>query len=80
MAFVALASIGGYANSRGFDAPADEIKAQALEWATSRGLRSGRAAWQFIQDLAGRLGKPLVLWASPAEDPESRATLTRATV
>lgn len=29
---------------------------EALEWATTRGARSGRVAWQFIQDLAGRLG------------------------
>jgi predicted AAA+ superfamily ATPase len=35
------------------------LRAQALEWATTRGSRSGRTAWQFIQDLAGRLGRPL---------------------
>jgi predicted AAA+ superfamily ATPase len=34
----------------------DELTGQALEWATTRGARSGRVAWQFIQDLAGRLG------------------------
>ncbi|OYX05057.1 MAG: AAA family ATPase, partial [Rhizobiales bacterium 32-66-8] len=28
---------------------------QALEWATTRGARSGRTAWQYVQDLAGRL-------------------------
>jgi predicted AAA+ superfamily ATPase len=33
-----------------------ELKAEALEWATTRGARSGRVAWQFVQDLAGRLG------------------------
>ena len=33
-----------------------EWRAQALEWATTRGARSGRVAWQFVQDLAGRLG------------------------
>ncbi|HRY02843.1 MAG TPA: DUF815 domain-containing protein, partial [Beijerinckiaceae bacterium] len=37
--------------------PKDEIEAEALEWATTRGSRSGRTAWQYIQDLAGRLGK-----------------------
>ena len=37
----------------------DQFEAEALEWATTRGSRSGRTAWQFIQDLAGRLGKPL---------------------
>ena len=36
-----------------------QIHAEALEWATTRGSRSGRVAWQFIQDLAGRLGKSL---------------------
>ena len=33
-----------------------ELTSQALEWATTRGSRSGRVAWQFVQDLAGRLG------------------------
>jgi predicted AAA+ superfamily ATPase len=37
----------------------EALHAAALEWATTRGSRSGRVAWQFIQDLAGRLGKPL---------------------
>ena len=38
---------------------ADALRAEALEWATTRGSRSGRVAWQFTQDLAGRLGQPL---------------------
>ncbi len=33
---------------------------EALEWATTRGSRSGRTAYQFIQELAGRLGVPLM--------------------
>ena len=37
----------------------DELRAQAIEWSMTRGSRSGRVAWQFIQDLAGRLGRPL---------------------
>ena len=37
----------------------DELERDALEWATTRGSRSGRVAWQFIQDVAGRLGKHL---------------------
>jgi predicted AAA+ superfamily ATPase len=37
----------------------DAVRAEALEWATTRGSRSGRTAWQYIQDLAGRLGKTL---------------------
>jgi predicted AAA+ superfamily ATPase len=32
------------------------LHAQAIEWTVTRGARSGRVAWQFIQDLAGRLG------------------------
>jgi predicted AAA+ superfamily ATPase len=32
------------------------LRAEALEWATTRGARSGRVAWQFVQDLAGRHG------------------------
>lgn len=36
-----------------------KLEMEALEWATTRGARSGRVAWQFIQDLAGRLGKTL---------------------
>ncbi|MBN8999909.1 MAG: DUF815 domain-containing protein, partial [Rhizobiales bacterium] len=35
------------------------LEAEALEWSTTRGARSGRVAWQFILDLAGRLGAPL---------------------
>src|SRR3984885_6579251 len=33
-----------------------ELRREALEWATTRGARSGRVAWQYVQDLAGRLG------------------------
>lgn len=36
-----------------------ELKARALEWSATRGSRSGRVAWQFIQDLAGELGIPI---------------------
>jgi uncharacterized protein len=56
-----LAMVMGYAKHYRLCAPPHELEAEALEWATTRGSRSGRAAWQFIQDLAGRLGKPLVL-------------------
>ena len=54
-----LAMVHGYAKHFRLEAPADQFEAEALEWATTRGARSGRTAWQFIQDLAGRLGKPL---------------------
>jgi len=37
----------------------DELRARAIEWSMTRGSRSGRVAWQFIQDLAGELGKPI---------------------
>ncbi len=36
-----------------------KITAEALEWSMTRGARSGRTAWQFIQDLAGRMGKAI---------------------
>ena len=38
---------------------AETLQREALEWSMTRGSRSGRVAWQFIQDLAGRLGKPV---------------------
>jgi hypothetical protein len=37
----------------------DQLSAEAIEWQTTRGARSGRVAWQFIHDLAGRLGQKL---------------------
>jgi predicted AAA+ superfamily ATPase len=37
----------------------DELVRDALEWSMTRGARSGRVAWQYIQDLAGRLGHRL---------------------
>jgi hypothetical protein len=54
-----LAMVRGYADYFGLDAPLEEIERDALEWATTRGARSGRTAWQFTQDLAGRLGRRL---------------------
>jgi len=54
-----LAMVFGYARHFGLDAPEADIRAQALEWAMTRGARSGRVAWQFVTDLAGRLGKGL---------------------
>ena len=38
-----------------------ELRREALEWATTRGARSGRVAWQYVQDLAGRLGVKITL-------------------
>ena len=37
----------------------EELHRRALAWAAGRGARSGRVAWQFIQDLAGELGQKL---------------------
>jgi uncharacterized protein len=54
-----LAMIDAYAEHFGLDVPAEELHRDALEWSTTRGSRAGRVAWQFIQDLAGRLGRAL---------------------
>ena len=54
-----FAMIEGYARRYGFDVPVEKLRAQANEWSVTRGARSGRVAWQFVQDLAGRLGKTL---------------------
>jgi predicted AAA+ superfamily ATPase len=56
-----FAMIDGYAQQFGLDIPTDELRANAVEWSVTRGARSGRVAWQFIQDLAGRLGKKIEL-------------------
>ncbi|HTV90278.1 MAG TPA: ATP-binding protein [Stellaceae bacterium] len=53
------AIVRGYAAHFRLDMPEDELRAAAAEWSITRGARSGRVAWQFIQDLAGRLGRPL---------------------
>ena len=54
-----LDMVFAYVDHFGLKADRDRIRAEALEWATTRGSRSGRTAWQYIQDLAGRLGKTL---------------------
>jgi uncharacterized protein len=51
------AMVRGYAHRYGLNLPPEKMKAEANEWAITRGARSGRVAWQYIQDLAGRLGK-----------------------
>ena len=53
------AMVRGYAARYGLTVPADQLRAEASEWAITRGARSGRVAWQYIQDLAGRLGKTI---------------------
>ena len=52
-----LAMVHGYAAHYGLDVPRETLEAEALEWAITRANRSGRTAWQYIQDVAGRLGK-----------------------
>lgn len=47
----------GYAEAYGLGIQRDQLVAQAQEWSITRGSRSGRVAWQFVQDLAGSLGK-----------------------
>ena len=54
-----LQMVEGYVAFYGLELEPEEVRADALEWATTRGARSGRVAWQFIQDLAGRLGARL---------------------
>jgi predicted AAA+ superfamily ATPase len=51
-----LAMVEGYVGYFKIPVQRDTLHAEALEWATTRGARSGRVAWQYVQDLAGRLG------------------------
>jgi len=54
-----LAMVNGYVSHYSIPVEDEPLRREALEWATTRGSRSGRVAWQFIQDLAGRLGAAL---------------------
>ena len=54
-----LEMVRGYAGHHKLKIKDDELTRESLEWAITRGGRSGRVAWQYIQDLAGRLGQPL---------------------
>jgi uncharacterized protein len=49
----------GYADHFGLRLRREQLRERAIAWAAGRGARSGRVAWQFIQDLAGELGHPL---------------------
>ena len=51
-----LEMIDGYCEAHGLHVDADELRAEAIEWQATRGSRSGRVAWQFFVDLAGRRG------------------------
>ncbi|MEO1067151.1 MAG: ATP-binding protein [Pseudomonadota bacterium] len=54
-----LAMIEGYVRRYDIDIDAETLRFEALEWAKTRGNRSGRVAWQYVQDLAGRRGQTL---------------------
>jgi predicted AAA+ superfamily ATPase len=54
-----LSMIEGYAAFHRLKIAPEELRKRALTWAMGRGGRSGRVAWQFIQDLAGELGQKL---------------------
>lgn len=56
---VYLEMVNGYVSAHDIQIEADALKREALEWATTRGARSGRVAWQFVQELAGRQGVSL---------------------
>ncbi len=58
-----FAMVDGYSDQLALPIGRDALHAQAIEWSITRGARSGRVAWQFIEDLAGRLGV-----ARPKED------------
>ncbi len=51
-----LAMVRAYVAHFNLPDQGDELQRDCLEWATTRGARSGRVAWQYVQDLAGRLG------------------------
>ncbi|UWQ20909.1 ATP-binding protein [Jannaschia sp. W003] len=51
-----LAMIRGYCAAHGLDVDDAALRAEAIEWQATRGARSGRVAWQFFTDLAGRHG------------------------
>lgn len=51
-----LQMIDGYCAAHGLSPDAETLRAEAIEWQATRGARSGRVAWQFFVDLAGRQG------------------------
>jgi uncharacterized protein len=54
-----FAMVEGYAAHFKLGVQRDELHRAAVEWSVTRGARSGRVAWQLIQDLAGQVGKIL---------------------
>ncbi|SLN58600.1 ATP-binding protein [Pseudooctadecabacter jejudonensis] len=51
-----LAMIRGYCEAHGVEISDADLRAEAIEWQATRGSRSGRVAWQYFVDLAGRRG------------------------
>ena len=51
-----LEMIRGYCGAYGIEVDEDTLRAEAIEWQATRGARSGRVAWQYFTDLAGRRG------------------------
>jgi predicted AAA+ superfamily ATPase len=51
-----LSMIQGYCAAYGVEIDEASLRAEAIEWQATRGARSGRVAWQFFTDLAGRRG------------------------
>ncbi|MCA8928881.1 MAG: ATP-binding protein [Alphaproteobacteria bacterium] len=56
---VYFAMVEGYAKAHDLKIDAETLRREAAEWSVTRGSRSGRVAWQYVQDLAGRLGQRL---------------------
>ena len=54
-----LAMIRGYCDAYGVTIDDETLRAEAIEWQATRGSRSGRVAWQYFTDLAGRRGVTL---------------------
>ena len=54
-----LAMIRGYCDHYGIEISEQDLRAEAVEWQATRGARSGRVAWQYVTDLAGRKGVSL---------------------
>ena len=54
-----FAMVEGYAASFALPIGEEDLRKAAVEWSVTRGARSGRVAWQFVQEMAGRLGVPV---------------------
>ncbi len=70
-----FAMIEGYVKAYGIPVSPEELRAEAVEWRQTRGAISGRVAWQFVQDLAGRKG---VRIEAPAASPAAASFASAA--